>query len=165
MFAGFRSMRRRRNEPVRGFGPGPIANDNPSAPDWRCFPPDARAILEPMPAARRGPGAPGWRLRFAPRWRPGADPLTGWTGDGDPLATIQLRFPDRASAETYCRRQGLGVTAHSQDGVRRPIHARLPRERPPVLCCSPAGPHAMCCGRYPIVNALPDGRHERELAG
>ena len=46
-----------------------------------------------------------WRLRFAERWRPRIDPLTGWTGGGDPLAQIELRFPDREAAE----RAGVSV--------------------------------------------------------
>lgn len=80
---------------------------------WPALPPDARAIVEPMPVstnqggrARRGQ----WRVRFAPRMPPFVDPLTGWTGGCDPLAQIELHFADRASAERYCRREHLRFT-------------------------------------------------------
>jgi hypothetical protein len=49
-------------------------------------------------------------VRFAPRVPPFVDPLTGWTGGCDPLAQIELRFADRASAERYCRREHLRFT-------------------------------------------------------
>ncbi|MGN7932902.1 NADH dehydrogenase ubiquinone Fe-S protein 4 [Sphingopyxis sp. 22461] len=158
-------MRGRHDEPVRDFGPGPIANGNVAGPDWRCYPPGARAILEPVPSPPyRRPGASGWRLRFAPRWRSELDPLTGWTGGGDPLATIELRFPDRTAAEDYCRRQGLCI-ARVDSGVRRPIRPRLFGDPPPVLCCSPTGPHALCCGRYPVARDPRGGGDELAMAG
>jgi hypothetical protein len=71
-----------------------------------ALPPNAVAIIEPVPVAvnQAGRAVTGaWRLRFAERWRPRVDPLTGWTGGGDPLAQIELRFPDREAAERYCR--------------------------------------------------------------
>ncbi|WP_253717881.1 NADH dehydrogenase ubiquinone Fe-S protein 4 [Sphingomonas sp. AP4-R1] len=90
-----------------------------------ALPPDARAIVEPMPVAtnqggraRRGQ----WRVRFAPRVPPFVDPLTGWTGGCDPLIQIELHFPDRASAERYCRRERLRFTvqgAESSSTLRR----------------------------------------------
>lgn len=158
-------MRRPHDEPVRDFCPGPIANDNVASPDWRCFPPGVSAILEPVPSARSHRlGASGWRLRFAPRWRWEIDPLTGWMGGGDPLATIELRFPDRTAAENYCRRQELCV-ARVEGGVRRPMRPRLSGDPPPVLCCSPTGPHALCCGRYPVASDPRGGGDELAMAG
>lgn len=85
------------------------ANDNRwSGPSHSsALPSDALAIIEPVPAAaNRAGGTPDgrWRLRFAERWRPRVDPLTG---GGDPLAQIDLRFPDLRAAERYCRREGI----------------------------------------------------------
>jgi hypothetical protein len=85
-------------------------------------------------------------VRFVPRWRPGADPLTGWTGGGDPLETIELRFPDLETAADYCRRQELDFSIHGAPGGQRPLRACLPAEAPPVLCCWPTAPHARWCG-------------------
>lgn len=130
MFAVFRSMRAQHDGLARHFGPGPdtrqevwtaadgssgkaqAANDNSvraPAPS-SALPPDALAIVEPVPVAinqggRRQRGK--WRLRFAARARPFVDPLTGWTGGCDPLAHLELRFPSREAAELYCRRQQL----------------------------------------------------------
>src|SRR3546814_1072864 len=82
----------------------------------------------------------GWRVRFKARWAPTIDPLTGWTGGGDPLETIELRFPDRESAENYCAREGLAFRCvrHSS---RLPNGPRLPADPAPMLCCWPSGPH------------------------
>ncbi|QJU58211.1 hypothetical protein HL653_10765 [Sphingomonas sp. AP4-R1] len=109
----------------RGVRPATAANDNGLAGWSSALPPDARAIVEPMPVAtnqggraRRGQ----WRVRFAPRVPPFVDPLTGWTGGCDPLIQIELHFPDRASAERYCRRERLRFTvqgAESSSTLRR----------------------------------------------
>lgn len=153
MFAGFPSMARRRNGPARHFGAGPLANDNTRLPSAAsALPAETRAIVEPVPTAtneggrRRG----GWRVRFRPRWGPSADPLTGWTGGGDPLDTIELRFPDRRSAEDYCRREGLPFDCAGFSAQPR-CEARIPFDPAPMLCCWPTGPHQLCCGRYPIA--------------
>src|SRR3546814_1734991 len=98
MSAASRSMARRPDGLARNFGSGPFANDNHAGPcASSALPLAAQAVIEPVPLAtnqggrsRRGQ----WRVRFAPRWRPVADPLTGWTGGGDPLETIELRFPN-----------------------------------------------------------------------
>lgn len=119
MFAGFPSMERRHDRSARDFSPGPSANDN-ALVAGSALPLDARAIVEPVPIATNQGGRAGhgrWRVRFQPRWGPSADPLTGWTGGGDPLDTIQLRFPDRLSAEAYCRRQGLAFRCHGETNV------------------------------------------------
>src|SRR3546814_10290772 len=67
---------------------------------------DARAVIEPAAVARHGgrPRRGQWRVRFRPRWAPAPDPLTGWIGGGDPLATIDLSFPNRSAAERYCQK-------------------------------------------------------------
>src|SRR3546814_5623200 len=102
MFAGFRSMARRLDDMARDLRPGPLANDYQRLSSWgSAFPADAEAIVEPLPVAANQGGRRnrGWRVRFKARWAPTIDPLTGWTGGGDPLETIELRFPDRESAE------------------------------------------------------------------
>src|SRR3546814_11637704 len=117
MSAASRSMRRRLDGQARDLGPGPsqrragaqgmpavAANDNHACITHRAsgLPPDARAIIEPMPVGTNQSSrshASLWRLRFAPRWRPTADPLTGWTGGGNPLAPTPLRFSTRDAPE------------------------------------------------------------------
>jgi hypothetical protein len=154
---------------ARDFGSGPFANDNYAGPcASSALPPDAQAVIEPMPVATNqgGRGRRGrWRVRFAPRWRPVADPVTGWTGGGDPLETIELRFPDLESAANYCRRQGLRFSIHGERRGHRAPYARLPAEPAPVLCCSPTGPHARCCGAYPIAAAERDCHPRFSVAG
>lgn len=137
MFAAFRSMARRPDGLARDFGSGPIANDNHAGPDASsALPPDAQAVIEPVPRATDR-GGRGWRgqgrVRFAPRWRPVADPLTGWTGGGDPLETIELSFSDMETAADYCRRQG-DFSIHGAPGRQHPIPSRLPRE--PTRYCA-----------------------------
>jgi hypothetical protein len=117
------------------------------------LPTDAWAIIEPVPLGVNQSGrahAGLWRLRFAPRWVPRADPLTGWTGGGDPLGQIELRFVNRDSAELYCRRANIPFEIRGTSDVRRPAMPCLSGEAPPRLCRSPTGPHALCCGDYPI---------------
>lgn len=152
MFAGFPSMERRPDRSARDFGPGPSANDNALVAS-SALPLDARAIVEPVPTAtnqraqaRRG----GWRVRFQPRWGPSADPLTGWTGGGDPLDTIELRFPDRLSAEAYCRRRGLAFTSHGKSIP--PIPSAPSPTSVPGICCWPTGPHQLCYGQYRLAS-------------
>jgi hypothetical protein len=119
-----------------------------------ALPSEARAIIEPVPVAVNQSGraqAGTWRLRFADRWAPQADPLTGWTGGGDPLAQIELRFPNAAAAERYCRREGVPFELRGSPALRRRVRACLTGEAPPRLCCWPTGPHARCCSEYPIA--------------
>ncbi|MGE4306771.1 MAG: hypothetical protein B7Z20_01150 [Sphingobium sp. 32-64-5] len=146
-------MARRLDDMARDLRPGPLANDYQRLSSWgSAFPADAEAIVEPLPVAANQGGRRnrGWRVRFKARWAPTIDPLTGWTGGGDPLETIELRFPDRESAENYCAREGLAFRCvrHSS---RLPNGPRLPADPAPMLCCWPSGPHALCCGAYPIA--------------
>lgn len=167
-------MARRHDGQARDLGPGPslqpggtwretralAANDNRrSGPSHAsALPSDAFAIIEPvpMPVNQAGRAQEGtWRLRFAERWRPRIDPLTGWTGGGDPLAQIELRFPDREAAERYCRREGVPFELRGS-AVSPRIQACLTGEAPPRLCCWPTGPHARCCSEYPLPVAVHD---------
>jgi len=148
-------MVRRLDRLARDFGPGPSANDNAPVPAT-TLPLDARAIVEPVPAAtnRGGRARRGqWRVRFLPRWGPSVDPLTGWTGGGDPLETLELRPPDRPSAEAYCRRQELTFTCHGEPTAPMSSAALPAVSNPvPVICCWPTGPHQMCCGQYRLAS-------------
>lgn len=162
-------MARQHDRQARDLRPGPspeprrilhdaqasAANDNHrTGPSYAsALPPDALAIIEPVPVAVNQAGRAGadaWRLRFVERWRPSVDPLTGWSGGGDPLAQIELRFPDLEAAERYCRREGVPFELRGSP-VRRRIRACLAGEAPPRLCCWPTGPHARCCSEYPIA--------------
>lgn len=126
-------MARRHDGLARNLGSGPSANDNHAGPcASSALPPGAQALIEPVPLAtnqggraRRGQ----WRVRFAPRWRPVACPLTGWTGGGDPLETIELLFPDLETAADYCRRQGLRFSVHGEPRGQRPLQRNRRR------CC------------------------------
>lgn len=155
MSVASRSMARRLDGLARDFGSGPIANDNHPGPcASNALPPDAQAVIEPVPRATNQGGRGGrgrWRVRFAPRWRPVADPLTGWTGGGDPIETIELRFFDLESAANYCRRQGLDFSIHGVSGRQYPLPSRLPAGQTPVLRCWPTGPLARCGSRHPAA--------------
>ncbi|MDH2311544.1 NADH dehydrogenase ubiquinone Fe-S protein 4 [Methylobacterium brachiatum] len=65
-----------------------------------------------------------WILTFARETPPEIEPLMGWTGGSDPLATdVRLTFPTRAQAIAYAERQGLDYDAD-------PDPAEAPRQRP-----------------------------------
>ncbi|MDT7530324.1 ETC complex I subunit [Sphingopyxis sp. SE2] len=118
-----------------------------------ALPDDAVAIVEPVPPSPATSGRAHrnrWRVRFAPRWGSSADPLTGWTGGGDPLGTIELRFANREFAEAYCRRIGIAFERRYAPPELPRVPMLPPVEAPP-LCCWPTGPHALCCGRYPLL--------------
>jgi hypothetical protein len=139
------------NERLRLVPGGPAA---PAAIGSSALPPDAEAVIEPVPVATNQSGrarAGEWRLWFKPRHAPTVDPLTGWTGGVDPLAHVTLRFPSREAAERFCTRQGIKFEARPA-APRRPgaIPAKSGFEDAPPLCCWPTGPHALCCGDYPI---------------
>jgi len=153
------------NRQARDFGPGPsrtppelspkngviTANDNhwPGSSYASALPQDALAIIEPMPLAvhQSGRASAGmWRLRFAERRPQRLDPLTGWTGGGDPIGQIELHFRDLEAAEAYCRRQGIRFERRGSARMRHPVMPCLEGEAPPRLCCWPSGPHPLCCG-------------------
>jgi hypothetical protein len=131
------------------FGTLAVARMSSALPD------DALAIIE-SPArsvtqagkSREG----GWVLRFRPRGRTYVEPLMGWVGNDDPLAHLTLRFPTRQAAIRYAQRQGLPYevrepprTISTSGGSQRF------EEHPPLrICCWPTGPHALCCGNYPV---------------
>jgi hypothetical protein len=156
--------------PPRPSAARPEANDNervrlvstegcPAPKLQNALPSDAAAVVEPVPIATNQSGrarAGEWRLWFKPRQPPTVDPLTGWTGGSDPLANLTLRFPTREAAEGFCRRQGLWFEVRSAPATRSPLAPALAEngEMPfPAMCCWPTGPHAMCCGDYPVARA------------
>jgi hypothetical protein len=93
-----------------------------------AFPPDAIARIY-RPA--RSPSTAGraetrkWRLEFERRSAPFVEPLTGWTGGDDPLASLSLSFGTRESAVDFARRAGLRcVVIDEQQPVAAPTAAR-----------------------------------------
>ncbi|SFM58674.1 NADH dehydrogenase ubiquinone Fe-S protein 4 [Methylobacterium pseudosasicola] len=88
-------------------------------------------LVETSGRAREGT----WVLTFARETPPEIEPLMGWTGGSDPLATdVRLTFPTRAQAIAYAERQGLDYDAEPEpaaatrkhpDGRRRPERAPL----------------------------------------
>ena len=165
MCAASQSMQRPNDRQARDFGPGPslrttestlppavlAANDNPRrGPNYSsALPSDAFAIIEPVLTGVNQPGRARsglWRLRFPERWSPRPDPLMGWTGGGDPLSHVELRFPSVEAAKSYCRREGIPFELRGLTNSACLKISRLEGEAPPQLCCWPTGPHAMCCG-------------------
>ncbi|MBO9380705.1 hypothetical protein GG804_28495 [Sphingomonas histidinilytica] len=169
MSAAFPSMARRPDGPARNPGSGPSANDNNAGPGTAsALPPDACAVVEPVPRATHQGGRARlgqWRIRFAPRWAPRADPLTGWTGSGDPLETIELRFADRDAAMDFCRRQGVRFSIHGPPSDRRSVAAPLSTEQLRISCCSSKGPPARWCAVDPVSNMEEDCHPRFSLAG
>ena len=132
-----------------------------------ALPADARAVIEreARPVTQSAPShRRGWRLRFYPRQPLGVDPLTDWTSGADPLAHLSLRFPDLASAIRYAERHDLPYEVRDAASSRSQLGARLVHQSQDAvqLCCWPTGPHALCCGNYPLnggeQNAQSSGR-------
>ncbi len=48
-----------------------------------------------------------WVVEFEPRSRVEADRLIGWNGSDDTNRQVQLRFPTKEAAISYCRRENL----------------------------------------------------------
>src|SRR3546814_18123281 len=111
MSAASRSMARRRDGLARNLGSGPFANDNHTGPDpSSALPREACAMIEPvLPATNQGGRGrlAQWKVRFAPRWRPVADPLTGLACAGDPPETLKQRFLTIGAAATPCPPPGV----------------------------------------------------------
>lgn len=81
--------------------------------DQAMFPHDAAAqIYRPARSAKTAGKARAkhWLLRFERRTPPFIEPLMGWTGGGDTLQQVELRFPDLQSAVAYAERQGFSYS-------------------------------------------------------
>lgn len=157
--------------PPPGSAPPPSANDNrrlasvPREPPSHdpsparlasAIPADAIAVIEPRTrsATQSGKwGRRGWRLRFLPRRPAFVDPFTGWTGGEDTLSQIELSFATREEAERYAERHGLAYEMRGADLAKPRRAVQQKSETPLWPCCWPTGPHALCCGRYPILQA------------
>jgi hypothetical protein len=48
-----------------------------------------------------------WVLQFETDTRPGADPLTGWSGGADTQQQVRLAFPTLEAAKAYAEREGI----------------------------------------------------------
>lgn len=75
-----------------------------------------------------------WVLTFVRESPPEIEPLMGWTGGSDPLATeVELTFPTRAEAIAYAERQGLDYRAEPEAVSPigpRPVAPAVPIWRP-----------------------------------
>lgn len=114
-------------------------------------------IIEPDPLSSH-PGRARqhrWRLRFRASSRPFADPLTGWTGGQDPLASLVLEFPTLEAAEHYCRRLGLDFESRPKPDPRplNPARQAFQQVEMRPLCCWHTGPHARRCDDFPILKS------------
>jgi NADH dehydrogenase ubiquinone Fe-S protein 4 len=62
-----------------------------------------------------------WVLEMEPQSPKEADPLCGWIGSDDTEQQVRLRFPTKAAAIAYARRQGLDYRVHEpHERVVRP---------------------------------------------
>jgi hypothetical protein len=85
-------------------------------------------------------GSKRWLLEFAPQSPPFIEPLMGWTGSTDPLASVRLWFPSREAAIAYAERQGLDYDVRG---------AEMPRKAETALRRTPLWP-------VPVSNAAPN---------
>ncbi|MCF3946528.1 ETC complex I subunit [Acidiphilium sp. AL] len=69
----------------------------------------ARIFLPPKSAMQSGwAKTRRWVLQFEPKMAKRLDPLMGWTGSGDTLATqVRLFFETRDEAVAYAERHGI----------------------------------------------------------
>lgn len=138
------------NQPPRGLRTVSVPPQQSALPD------DAVAIIEPPSRSVNRAGKArdrAWLLRFQPRGRFFVDPLTGWTGSDDPLAHLALRFPTREAAIRYAERHGLAFELREPGrfGSRTGGEQGAGQQQPLWICCWPTGPHALCCGDYPLL--------------
>ena len=68
----------------------------------------ARIFQVPKPVNQSGQARAGtWMLEFESDRRKRADPLTGWSGGGDPQAQVSIRFDSLEDAKRYAEREGI----------------------------------------------------------
>ena len=91
----------------------------------------ARIYQQAKTAMQQGrAGTREWVLDYEPASPRQIEPLMGWTGGGDPLATdVRLTFPTRAQAIAYAERLGLAYEAEP-DPAGPPASARSRVARP-----------------------------------
>ncbi len=70
--------------------------------------PLARISKPPRSATQSGrANTRAWVLSFAPQEGIRLDPMTGWSGSGDTLKQVELRFDSKEDAVAYCVARGL----------------------------------------------------------
>ena len=146
--------------------PPPRLRSNSVRRQQSALPADAVAVIEPTSRSVTQAGKArnrAWLLRFRPHGRAYVDPLTGWTGSDDPLAHLALRFPTREAAIRYAERHGLAFELREPGRVSSTCSGAQggPRQQPLWICCWPTGPHALCCGEYPLLKER--GRDVRQI--
>lgn len=56
-----------------------------------------------------------WRLVFARRRPLLIEPVMGWIGDDDPLAQVEISFPNCETAIAYAQRLGVAFIVHHDE--------------------------------------------------
>lgn len=69
---------------------------------------DARIFQRPKNSTQSGRARTDlWVLEFLSNEATAADPLTGWNGQADTKAQVQLQFPTLDAARAYADRKGI----------------------------------------------------------
>jgi hypothetical protein len=92
--------------PTNTVPPSPPLTPGGIFPASERWVPRARISRIARSVTQSGAGRGGWLLEFEPSSRPSIDPLMGWTGGGDPLTRIRLKFPDAHSAIAFAAKNG-----------------------------------------------------------
>ena len=90
--------------------------DHNRSKGWPKLPGTDMAVPEGVPPAliyraersvtQSAPGRRPWILEFERSAAPFIEPLMGWTGSRDPVASIRLEFPDCQSAVGFAEKNG-----------------------------------------------------------
>lgn len=81
---------------------------------------EARIYSRTACPIQNGPSHIGeWILEFEPESAPEIEALMGWVASGDVRQQVRLTFPNRESAEAYCRHEKLAYTVQAPAPHRR----------------------------------------------
>ncbi|AJC78515.1 NADH dehydrogenase ubiquinone Fe-S domain-containing protein [Rhizobium etli bv. phaseoli str. IE4803] len=114
----------------KSCGPRASNNNRRSHPlaGRSLFPENATArILKPSCSVMTSANAPTkeWRLVFDRCSAPFIEPLPGYTGSGETLVQVELKFPTLESAIRYAERQGLDYFLQRQADTGAQLSPRL----------------------------------------
>lgn len=82
-----------------------------------------------MQSGRAGSGQ--WVLEYETTTKRAPEPLMGWTGSGDTLNQVRLRFDTQAEAETFAEAKGLQYTILPPHARRMTPRSYLDNFKPP----------------------------------
>jgi hypothetical protein len=99
------------------------ANDNAEVRSQSAVSRRRAVIYKPARSATTSgrAGTKRWLLEFEPQSPRFIEPLMGWTGGTDPLASVRLSFPSREAAVAYAERQGWDYEVGDAGTSRRAI--------------------------------------------